>query len=280
MVLSVVIALIPHLNQQQYAVGEDTTVYSDWMQDLKQSKDLGNLLRLTFVDIQFGDRPLSLMILFALLNMLNSNVLFVFEMLLPALLSPLLVLSIYFLTKEITRNTLAALFSAFITAVSFQTMIGVYAGFYANWIALVFGYFSLLFVLRFLNTHSNKYLIAFSITLIALLFSHVYTWTIFTTFMIILLIVLKWKRLYKFEQIKLLFIIIAVVVAIDLSKSSLIGSASAIQRDLAVAESFDFFVLQLSERWSVLVRTVEVFLGGIFGNILILSLALYCGLTY
>jgi hypothetical protein len=279
MALAVVIVLIPHFDNLQNAVGEDTFVYTNWIEEMRGSVDARELLELAFVEIQFGDRPLSLLIMYGISLVLDT--LLAFEILLPSLLAPLLVFSIYLLTKEITGNALAALFSSFITAVSFQVMIGVYAGFYANLIALVFGYISILFAIRFLKgTNGNKNLLWFSISLVGVLLSHVYTWTIITAFLVIFSIVLRQKNIYESERFKIIFIVIGCIIAFDFAKSFLLDSSSAALRDLVVAESLDFGLLQFATSWSTLVRTVEVFLGGIFGNIIVLLLALYCGLLF
>jgi hypothetical protein len=279
MALAVVIVLIPHFDNQHEPVGEDTFVYTNWIQEMKDSEDARDLLELAFIEIQFGDRPLSLLIMYGISLLLDT--LFAFEILLPALLAPLLVLTIYLLTKEITGNALAALFSSFITAVSFQVMIGVYAGFYANLIALVFGYISILFAIKFLKgSNEKKNILWFSISLVGVLLSHVYTWTIITAFLVIFSIVLRQKRIYKSERFKIIFIVIGCIIVFDFTKSFLLDSSSAVQRDFIVAETLNFGFSQLGTSWSTLVRTVEVFLGGIFGNIIVLLLALYCGLLY
>jgi hypothetical protein len=276
MALSVFIVLIPHLGGQQHKVAEDTSIYAKWIDPMNDSKDIPELLRLAFVEIRIastGDRPLSLLILHSLSSFFDT--VSAFEIVLPALLAPLLVLIVYFLTKELTDNTTAAFFSSFITAVSFQVMIGMYAGFYAAWIALIFGYLSLIFALRYLKNQDNMNLVWLSISMIALLFSHVYTWTLFTAFFIIFLLVLKWKRVYDSRSIGIILIIVIAVFVTDLVRSYLIGLSSGIQRDIVIAESFKFGLSQAGAAWSNIVRTVEVHLGGIFGNIITLSLALY-----
>lgn len=70
------------------------------------------------------------------------------------------------------------------------------------------------------------------------------------------------------------------MVRTDLTKSAFLESASAIQRNVSMASSVDSSLSQLSERWSILVRTVEVHLGGIFANVIILSLVVYCVLRF
>lgn len=273
--VSIFIVLIPHLDGGLHAVGEDTTIYSGWIEDLKGSQDTDVFLKLLFTEIQTGDRPLSLLMLYMILPLFNNSPVIAFEIFLPVILAPLLVISIYLLSKEMSRSLLVALLSSFLTTISFQVLIGVYAGFYANWIALILGYVSILFALRFLNTESKKHMIGFSISMLALLLCHSYTWTIFTVFLIIFLLVLRWKKIYCSKSIRALLIIVVCIISFDLVKSFLLDSFSALTRNIAIAESYGLGLLQFSERWTTLVRTVEVFLGGIFSNPIILLLLLY-----
>jgi asparagine N-glycosylation enzyme membrane subunit Stt3 len=65
----------------------------------------------------------------------------------PIILAPTLVIVVYFVTRElIPNNDIAALLASFLTAVSSHTLIGIYAGFYANWLALTIGYLSFVFL--------------------------------------------------------------------------------------------------------------------------------------
>ena len=279
MALSVFIVLIPHLDGLQHKVAEDTTIYARWIEPMKDSDDIFELLQLVFKEIRgatTGDRPLTLLILNGLSSIFDT--VYAFEIILPALLAPGLVVIMYFLTKELTDNSVASFFSSFITAISFQVMIGMYAGFYATWIALIFGFLSVLFALRYLKNRDKVNLIWFSISMMALLFSHVYTWTLITAFFIIYLLVLRWKKIYDSKSLKIILFIVVAVVAIDWLRSYLIGLDSGIQRDVIIAESFNFGLSQAASAWSNIVLTVEVHLGGIFGNILILSLAVYCAI--
>jgi hypothetical protein len=274
--LSIFIVLIPHLDDQRNRVAEDTVIYAKWIQPLKESKDVTELLRIAFAEIRIattGDRPISLLLLHSLSSVFDTVL--AFEIVLAVLLAPLLTIIMYFLTKELTRDSLASLFCSFITAISFQVMIGMYAGFYANWIALIFGYVSIIFALRYLNTRGKKYLVCLLVTMVMLLFSHVYTWTLITAFLILFLITLRWKKVYDPKSIMFVLSVVVIVFIVDIVRSYLIGLSSGLQSDIVIAQSFDFGFSQLGLAWSNIVRAVEVHQGGIFGNIIILSLAFY-----
>jgi hypothetical protein len=273
MALSIFIVLLPHIGGHLYKVGEDTTPYAEMMQKLKSADDIELFVDLIFSGITSGDRPLSLILLYALLNVFSNNIVLTLEIILPAILAPLLVLSIYLLSKALSGSSLVSLASSFITAVSFQIMIGVYAGFYANWIALVIGTFAAWLSIRYLDVGEKKFLVAFSISILALLLSHSYTWSIFTSFFILYLLVLRWRKVSRSREIKHLLIILACIIAADFMKGVAFDSLSAAQLNISVAQSHEVGMVA-GDRWSVLVRTVEVYLGGIFGNIVILLLVL------
>src|SRR5690606_30103990 len=134
--------LIPHLpiiNPDNQLVGVDTRQYAIWMDELRASKNSFDFLNKAFVEILGGDRPLSLFFLFAFQNVVDSsgqtdahNLEYV-----TFILAPSLVIVSYFLTRELTRNDNTSLLAAFLTSISFHILIGIYAGFYANWLALI-----------------------------------------------------------------------------------------------------------------------------------------------
>ena len=181
--LSAILVLIPHhetVNPDGRDVGVDTHWYVDWINDLVQSNSLQEYLGKLFT-IQNGDRPFSLLLLYLIVNVVNANSSFTLEIIVPIVFGAALVLVTYVFTREITqKDESVALFAAFLTAISFQTLIGIYAGFYANWLAIIIGYLSFYFLFRYLKNPSRLNLIAYSILLVILLFTHVYTWTIFS----------------------------------------------------------------------------------------------------
>src|SRR3989442_15205866 len=106
------------------------------------------------------------------------------------MLGPCLVLAVFCLTRELTSNDTTSLFASFLTTVSFHTLIGIYSGIYANWLALIICFFSLVFLIRFLKAPNKLNLIVYFILLIFLVFTHVYTWTILALFSGIFLVVM------------------------------------------------------------------------------------------
>lgn len=273
--ISVIIVLIPNLDNIKGPIGEDTLVYVNWIEDLHTSSNIDQLSHKILVEIQGGDRPISVLLIYLMSLVLPFSTITVLELVLPVLLAPTLVLSIYFLTRELTPNTLIALFACFLTAISFQVIAGMYAGIFANWISLLPTYVSLVFLLRFLKTSKILNLYLFSVSLVVLLFTHTYTWTIVMFFVFLLAIVFWLRKSYSFGLLKLVFAAALIVVGVDIIKSAITSSTLGMTRDLVMAESTGFGFTQLDVKWSNIVYVSQVYLAGILGNIIFLLLALY-----
>ena len=279
MLLSLVIGLIPHqpqINLDNRQIGVDTDYYVKWTNALTHAADYREFIHQAFVVQSFGDRPLTLIFLFTIAKILNvANFYSIIEHV-PLILGPLLVLAVFFLTRELTSNEKQALLASFLTSISFQVTVGIYAGFYANWFALIIGYLSFVFLLRSLRYSSNKLNLAiFSLLLIALLFTHVHTWSVIVVVMsVFLIIMIKAKHYYK-KRIVLLFIILSSSVVLDIVKTSITGSMTGIEKDMEFAKATGTGLEQFIIRWSNLTRSVYSFLGGQFSNFIIFSLGLY-----
>lgn len=279
MLLSVVIAIIPHLpnvNPDGQQVGVDTGYYVNWVSALQGTEGSGELLEQAFVVQRGGDRPLSLLFIYALNAFLSADLFYTVEYL-PFVLTPSLVLVTFFLTRELTSNEIASFFAAFITAVSFHTLIGIYAGFYANWFALILGYLSFLFLFRFLKRRGLGNLIVFGLLILLTLFAHVYTWSVLSIAAgVFLLIGIVRPCTLRTERRNAAFLmaVLLSVLAIDIGRTVLVGSHGGVERDLELAGGLvgpDQFLL----RWNNLSYTTTVFVGGLFSSFLVLGLGLY-----
>lgn len=275
MLLSVVMTLIPHLptvNKDGQQVGVDTPYYVGWLALLKTS-DPVEVLQQTFVFINEGDRAISLIFIYAITSIVNADTFLVIEYL-PVILGPLLVLVIYFLARELLSNDYVSLLASFITAVSYQVLIGIYAGFYSNWFALIVGYLAFLFLVRYLKNPSTYTLVIFSGLVISLLFTHVYTWSIFAIAMGLFLATMFKLRPAQRKSISILIIIVVSTAAIDVSRIVLFGQAGGLEREIQVAEG-QAGIEQFISRWNNLQYGIHAFLGGLFSNFVLLGLGLY-----
>jgi hypothetical protein len=155
-------------------------------------------------------------------------------------------------------------------------LVGIYAGFYANWFALIIGYVSFVFLFRFLKKPNNKLnLVVFSGLVVLLLFSHVYTWSILVIIMGIFFVSMLVLHYYHRKAIILLLLVILASVIVDVARMTLEGSAGGVEEDIEVAKVTGAGPEQFTLRWSNLLRTMYSYVGGQFSNFLVFALGLY-----
>lgn len=278
MLLSVAVALIPHqptINRDNQQIGVDTDYYVRWVDIMLHSHGYLEFLHQAFVIQNLGDRPITLIFLFTIAKIVNVNLFYITEYL-PVILGPALVLAVFFLTRELTSNDTASLFAAVLTAMSFQVLIGIYAGFYANWFALIIGYMSFVFLIKFLKVPDNKLnLVVFSVLIVLLLFSHVYTWSILVIVMGVFLAIMLIFSYYRRRAIILLLLVVLASVIIDIARMTITGSAGGVEKDVEVAKLTGVGPEQFALRWSNLIRTIYSYVGGQFSNFIVYTLGLY-----
>lgn len=273
---SISLAVIPQIstvNKDNQQIGSDSETYVQWVNELKQADSLQEFLKTAFVDLFRGDRPLTHIFLFLVTTAIDAPALDTVEYV-PVILGPALVLVIYFLTRELTSNELTSLFAASLTGLGyFQVSMGIYAGFYANWTALLFGYSSLIFFFRFLRSDGKVSLLIFLVLLMAVLFSHAYTWTVFTIVMGIFLVISLILNFYPRGKTILLLLAVLSSVIFDIIKTMLLP-VGGIKATLKLAES-NVGVKELGLVWETLVNATQLHYGGIFCNVVILGLVIY-----
>jgi hypothetical protein len=278
--LSASMVIIPHLkeiNIDNKDVGVDTHYYVQWNGILLNSTNAGELLNQAFAIVQHGDRPFSLLFLLMISQLVPSdNLSYLFEQV-PILLGAALILVIYFLTRELTSNDIASLLSAFLTAVSFHTLIGIYAGAYANWLELIVGYLTIIFLLRSLKDANKLNTGLFFGLLVTLLFTHIYTWSILILVMGVFLLVLLKLHYYDRKKIILLLVVLSCSLLIDVGRMIITGAYSGIGYDISPPFGSDLKLgpEQFMTRWSSLIDTTQNYYGSLFANSIIYGLGLY-----
>jgi hypothetical protein len=280
MMLSATMVILPHqgvTNKDNQDVGVDTHFYVQEIGALMNTTSVNELLYQTFVTIQHGDRPFTLFFFLIVAKIMPSDDLsYVFDNI-PIILGPALVLAVYFLARQLTSNDIASLLSALITAISFQTLVGIYAGSYANWLALIVGYLSVVFLFRSLKRTNKLNVCLFLILLITIFFTHIYTWSILSIVMGIFLLVLLKTKSYERKNIIILLIVLSSSVFLDVIRTTMTGGFSGIAYD--ISPPFGSIVRlgpeQFSTRWTTIADTTLSYFGSLFGNPIIYALGLY-----
>ena len=290
MLLSIVLVLIPQhplINKDNQLIGSDTPSYVTWIGESAKSKNVSDVVYQAFVSQgNNGDRPLSLIFLFLVYQVAGLEVIEHF----PIILGPGIVLAFYLLTLELTRNEKIALIAAFFGAVSLHTLTGIYGSLYANWLGLIVGYISIAFLFRYLRSGRLSDIVVFSILLIGVLFTHVYTWTVLAaisgTFLVVMFLVVLWNKKKKrdknsnisnhFTKRRIIWLLVAILLSIvvDVTRVSLTSSSGGVEQDIQLAGT-NFGLEQFNMRWRILHATAHESFGGVFSNFIILILALF-----
>ena len=273
--LAICIAIIPHLsttNPNNVRVGVDSPFYVEWLNQIKNHT--GNPTNLVFKDIASGDRPLTLIIIYLITVTINADTFQVVEFS-PLVLSPLLVLVTFFLTRELTSNDKISILASFLCAISFQTLIGIYAGFYANWIALILGYLAFVLIVKSLKHPSKLKYVGVAVLMTGMLLAHVHSWIIMISVAFIFLFVLQMLDYYPRKRFIILYLILSSSVAVDIIRALLIGTPTGIVADLSISLQQGLGIYQFIDRFNSLADTVQTYYGGAFANIAILGLVAY-----
>jgi hypothetical protein len=286
--LPIVLTVTPHLpaiNPDGQQIGVDTDYYVRWVTALINSKSTQEFIENAFVIQNNGDRPLTLVFLFIIAELVQgADLLHNFEYIIPAIFGPVLVLVVYFLTRQLVAgqpfNDVAPLLAAFLTAISFQILIGIYAGFYANWLALIISYLAFYFLFKFLKTSQTISIIIFSVLTILLPFSHIYTWLVSALVIVTFLSVMLKMNSYPKRNVALLLLVVITSSAIVVTRTAMTEwsyDGGILGTGLYPVDAHQQIVglNQFTLRWDNLERTMHTFVGGQFSNFIILGLGLY-----
>lgn len=300
LIIAPVIALYPHLsgvNPAGTGVSVDQRVYDDWLKQLRSLPNLGDQVAKSFT-IQGGDRPLTLLFIKSVADLSQQSDVAVVRYL-PVLLAPAFVACSYLLVRYgwSGRNGESKRFAsivAIIAAVSPTVVVGMYAGFLANWLAMGPALLSILLVVRTMDLARDftgspadlkrlaLYAIALFATLSLTMLFHVYTWgyLIVASGLFALISFIAIRRFYHVRTTTILKVtliigaVIAASVVTDLTRSAYFATKSGLARDTIYSGS----VLNLGNfatRWENVSNTTANYVGGFLANPIILMLALF-----
>lgn len=264
LVLSLVsIPHIPSLNTDNSIIGDDSADYASFIIPLDNSirNDIVAYFSLAFN----SDRGLSLILFHFLSKTLDPLNSITSIEIIPYLLAPIFVISMYYLTKEFTSNRSISIISAFLAGISFHTLGGIYGGLYSNWLSLVFVDFTMLFMIRSLNKRQITSTIIFSFLLVMVLFTHEPTWPIL--YLIIIISLVLYTILNPAEKKWSVLIFLGTVPSMIFEFIRLITNVNAgIVRDVSFAYSQGVGFHDIQYIWNMLVESMTSFLGGSFGD--------------
>lgn len=232
-----------------------------------------------------GERSLFISFLYMMKLILPSLSNLQILRLVPYLIWPAFVASVYYATLKLSNNRDIAVMSAVFSSLSSQPLVMLYGGFFANFAALSIAYLIFIPLSRIWKEKIRFHIIFYTICMIAvLLFVHVYTWTWFIGLLIAFTIVSLVKDKtngtpFDLRKIVAIAIIIGLSITIDYIKVTTLGAVGGIERDIAIANeniSYEQFVL----RWNNLFYGFSTYLGGFISSIVFLTLAIYWTLRF
>jgi len=232
----------PDLNPNGILVGVDSPTYATWISQML-ARPLPQALQYSFVEGLDGSRPLLLVVLYMVASLgVSPSQIIEF---LPMILAPLLTLSTYAFVRFGQGNANFAALTALFTPFTFYIPVGLWGGYYANMLALVFAYLFLTLLLLFSKSPSvTKYCAMFALSL-ALFLTHPWTWVLIATTSLVFAFSL-WRETHLSIHLKSIAGIIIAGVALDVLKSTIFATRT-VAADLATklptsAEASSFWV--------------------------------------
>ena len=267
---SILLAFVPYrpdLNPNGTLVGVDSPTYVTWI-SLMLSKPIPQALQYSFVEGLDGSRPLLLIILYTVAS-LGVSPSQIIEYL-PMLLAPLLALSTYAFVRFGQGNASFAGLTALFTPFTFYLSVGLWGGYYANMLALVFAYLFLTLLLLFSKKPSATRYAAMFVLSVALFLTHPWTWVLIATAGLVFAFSL-WRETHLTIHLKSIAGIVIASVALDVLKSTLFATRT-VAADLAtkLPTSADPSAL-----WVNLVDGLLYTHSGLLGSWIILGVGLF-----
>lgn len=260
----------PSFNPNGNIVGTDTSSYIIWTQQML-SRPFSDAITYAFSGAGQGFRPLPLILYYSISSLgLHSDQVVEFS---PVVFGPLLALSVYIFERTISGSKTTAAIAALITPFSFQETVGIWAGYLANWLAMIFAFLLLSIFLLFTRSHRRRLLVLLIPLSLALLLTHPWTW------LLILATTLVFTLTRPQEERRLLTIIaiglIAAGTIADIAKNQLAGG-TALATDLATKGPV-FGLSQTQMFWPNLYGALNTFYDGLLGNTILIGL---CALSF
>ncbi len=270
---SVVLGFVPYrpdINPSGNLVGIDTPLYAMWVSQMLQRPVFG-AIGYAFVTASDGSRPLSLLFPYAVSGLFGASAGFGMR-LYPILLGPLLSISSFVFVLQGRGNEREAALTSLMTSLSFQITVGLWAGYYANWLALAEAYLLLSVVMKLSKSGSLSSLLVASSLSFAILFTHPWTWD----FMIVLCVLFMFRQSLSNHDVKLAKIAIVFFVAnalIDVTRFYTLNPAGTGVAGLDTITT-GASLSQLTSFWPNLVATLTQSYAQLMAESVILGLAL------
>jgi hypothetical protein len=192
----------------------------------------------------------------------------------PLLISPALVMAVYFFVREGTKNRHQAAYAALLTAFSHQVIVGIYAGFFANWLGMVAAYLAFLMIHRFWQKPSlQNYLLVFGHSILSfLMYIYVDVYFLFTLAIFLIVSAVKFRHVSSEKKKILVLSTIFAVYATVFTIRILLGS-TALFESVFAREDILFSYREFANRWTNFPYFMHFYVGGFLANTAVLVFA-------
>ncbi len=249
--------------------GSDSVNYYSWLRALMQNGTSAALPQ---------DRPFVVLLMFGVQRVSGLSAEGVVQVM-PALCAVCACLAVFWFVRVGLKNDVLALGAAFLSVVSFQTTVSIYAYSLANWWAIVFAFVFFGLLLKGFEARSWRYLLASAFVGMVLLLSHPYTWDVVMAVLLgyaavsLALSFLK-KRPEEKREVLGVCLVLGLNLAFFVVYSLLPfgrGVSSASEGTVSMISPGAGFLGLLGG----LERMVQLWVGGVFGNPLLVVLAVF-----
>jgi hypothetical protein len=167
--------------------------------------------------------------------------------------------------------------SSLLSTFSFQTTLSVFAYIAANWFAIIETFLLLVFLLKYFEKRSWKYMLTSALIGIALLLTHPYTWNVVIAVLVVYLawIFLRRKPEEKIEIAPLIFLLATNSVFCAVYNLMPFGTGvSHAEEGILHYVALNIGISSLLNLQNNLASMVQVWVGGLLGNPLLIVLAI------
>jgi hypothetical protein len=268
--LFVVFTVLPWSNPTGMLVSVDSPVYYGWISHMK-TLDVNSALSFAFSN----DRAIFLVLGYAL-SFVAPTVVVVQSA--AALLLVLLTFVTVFVLRLLSSSRMVQVLGVLLVPFSFSALGLIFAGYFANMLALILIFTYIVLFFRLLNKWSNLGFFSLIVVSVLVLFSHSWTWFVFVLSLGMYLF-LEW-RLTKIDKnswgrlknkVFLIGITVGVGLTIDVLRTALLPISSS-SSALNTAQS-SLGLLNPAFLVSGMKQTVGVMLGGVFANQIFFALS-------
>ena len=267
--VSLLLAIVPYrsdLNPTGSLIGIDSPLYVNWITQML-ARPFPQALQYSFVEGLDGSRPLLLLILYAIAA-LGISPTQIIEYL-PAVLAPLLSLSTFIFVRFGQGSPGLAGLTALFTPFSFYLTVGLWGGYYANMLALIFVFLFMTLLLAFSKSPSApKYGLMFALS-VAIFLTHPWNWILIITPCLVFAVSV-WRETGHSIHLKSVTGIIVAGIVLDVLKSTIFATRT-VAADVATKLPTSG---QVASFWNNLVDGLLYTHSGLLGNWIILALGL------